>query len=78
MDPIVAGFKLSLIFNVVWKKEVTEPPSDLPSFISSYKAVKEYLSKRIPREMTSNNRLIDDIDHLGNTSITHYSLIKAN
>ena len=66
MEPITEGVKVSLIFNVVWKDEMTESPKDIPSFISSYCAVKEALTKWIPRQTSLNSIGVVHGEQLGN------------
>ena len=69
MEPITAGVKMSLVFNVLWKKEVIGPPKDIPSFILSYRTIKEALTNWIPQETIANNDCEKHPGQRGNQSV---------
>ena len=61
MEPITSGFRLLCIFDVFLENGMTESPGDIPSFLSSYRAVKDALRNWIPQQSIEGNR-----DQLGN------------
>ncbi len=54
MEPVTRGWKLTLVFDLVWTNAKTlTPPNDLPVFLTSLKEIKAALSAWIPQENDS-------------------------
>lgn len=57
MEPITSGWRLTLVFNLVWINAKTRLPTDFPIFLTALREIEATLTPWIPNRRTVDNRV---------------------
>ena len=51
VEPVTEGYKLTLVFNLVWRNLKAEKPDDVPVFLSALNGIRKVLKSWNPRKI---------------------------